>query len=68
MITPPLALTPGTRLGPYEILSALWAGGIGRGLSRDRYQLEADGQKPAAPAIHLVLNWAEQLKAQTPAK
>jgi Tol biopolymer transport system component len=26
---PPLTLTPGTRLGPYEILSALGAGGMG---------------------------------------
>ncbi len=26
---PPLSLTPGTRLGPYEILSALGAGGMG---------------------------------------
>ena len=29
IITPPLALTPGTRLGPYEILSALGTGGMG---------------------------------------
>ena len=26
---PPLTLTPGTRLGPYELLSALGAGGMG---------------------------------------
>ena len=29
MIAPTLALTPGARLGPYEILSALGAGGMG---------------------------------------
>jgi TolB-like protein/Tfp pilus assembly protein PilF len=29
IITPPLALTPGARLGPYEVVSALGAGGMG---------------------------------------
>ncbi len=29
IITPPLALTPGTRLGPYEVVSAIGAGGMG---------------------------------------
>jgi hypothetical protein len=29
-----MELDTGTRLGPYEILSAIGAGGIGRGLSR----------------------------------
>ena len=27
-----------------------------------------DGQKPAAPEIHVVLNWQEELKAKLPAK
>ena len=29
IITPPLVLTPGTRLGPYEVVSAIGAGGMG---------------------------------------
>ena len=29
IITPPLALAPGTRLGPYEIVAAIGAGGMG---------------------------------------
>lgn len=33
-----MSLTPGTRLGAYEIQSALGAGGIGRGLSRAGYE------------------------------
>jgi len=32
-----MALGPGTRLGPYEIASAIGAGGIGRGLQGTRY-------------------------------
>ncbi len=29
IITPPLFLTPGTRLGPYEVLTQIGAGGMG---------------------------------------
>ena len=29
ILTPPLSLTPGTRLGPYEVVSAIGAGGMG---------------------------------------
>jgi hypothetical protein len=31
-----MAISPGTRLGPYEILSAIGAGGMGGGLPRPR--------------------------------
>jgi len=29
ILTPPWSLTPGTRLGPYEVVSAIGAGGMG---------------------------------------
>src|SRR5688572_30297423 len=39
IITPPLFLTPGTRLGPYEVLTQIGAGGMG-GLQGHRHQPE----------------------------
>lgn len=42
-----MSLTPGTRLGPYEIIAPIGAGGMGEALS----EIIAAGAK--APALHL---------------
>jgi hypothetical protein len=58
-----MTLQPGTRLGPYEVVSSLGAGGI---VNRDEYAVTADGNRiltsvPAGDAssalITVVSNW-----------
>ena len=51
-----LALTPGTRLGPYEILSALGAGGTGEVYKARDTRLNRD------VAITVLLNWSRDAR------
>jgi serine/threonine protein kinase len=76
-----MGLTPGSQLGPYEILSPIGAGGMGEvyrardtKLHRD---VTPDGRRfmmikgsPPVPAtrINVVLDWAEELKRLVPTK
>jgi hypothetical protein len=55
-----LALTPGSRIGPYEIVDAIGAGGMGE-VYRAR-----DAKLASDVAINLVLNWFEELKQKLP--
>jgi hypothetical protein len=56
-----MAMLPGERLGPYEILSAIGAGGMG----------EVYPARPRSTgrdlAINVVLSWFEELKQEVPA-
>ena len=49
IITPPLALTPGTRLGVYEVIAQIGEGGMGEVYRAHRHEAEAPGrhQDPA---------------------
>ena len=71
---PPLTLTPGTRLGPYEIVALLGVAVRPRPmvtLGDYPYDVSADGQRflvntlveeTASAAITLVVNWTAGLK------
>ena len=37
----PMNISPGTKLGPYELLERIGSGGDGRGVSRARYAAES---------------------------
>jgi len=49
-----MPLSPGDKLGPYEILAPLGAGGMGEVCRAPRI--------PAARPFHVVLNWTAMLK------
>ena len=56
-----MSLTPGTRLGPYEILSAIGAGGMGEVYRARDTALNRD------VAIKIVVeHWFEELKRLMP--
>src|ERR1051325_6874985 len=44
-----MALGPGVRLGPYEVIAAVGAGGMGEGLSRPRYQAQSRRRAEGSP-------------------
>ena len=52
-----MSLTAGTRLGPYEILSAIGRGGMGQ-----RFLLPVRDQRQAAVPITVVLDWPAMVK------
>jgi serine/threonine protein kinase len=66
-----MGLAPGSRLGPYEIVALLGAGGMGevyRG--RDTRLLRTVAIKILPPRlaprqIHVVLDWSEELKRRS---
>ena len=54
-----MALVPGTRLGPYEVVAPLGAGGMGEVYRRPRYRLE----RPVAIKV-LPLHLTDRLEAR----
>ncbi len=59
-----MALTPGTRLGPYEILALIGAGGMGEpilsGLNLNDHTTILQGAIPAA-VLALLVQWSFDL-------
>jgi serine/threonine protein kinase len=52
-----MPLDPETRLGPYEIVCAIGAGGMGQVYRARDLRLGRDVEEMTTPAIQLVANW-----------
>lgn len=64
-----MPLTPGTRLGPYEILSAIGAGGMGEVYRARDSKLNRDVAIEVLPeGFALDANWLTELEKRIPQK
>src|SRR5262249_15614335 len=57
-----MSLASGTRLGPYEILDAIGAGGMGEVTHDGKRVLLPISVTDASPPLSVVTNWKEALK------
>ena len=68
-------LAPGTRIGPYEIVSMIGAGGMGEVYRARDTRLDRTvaikvlpPQVADEPQFRVVLNWSEELKQRVPTR